>query len=116
MPTYEYRCEGGHEFEAFQKMSDDPLTECPECGAAAERKISSGAGLVFKGSGFYITDYKKAEAKGKSGEGKGDGGSGDGGAEPSGAGDGTGSGSGSGGASGTSGGSTGEGKKSSSAD
>lgn len=76
MPTYEYRCAEGHEFEAFQKMSDDPLTECPECGAAAERKISSGAGLVFKGSGFYITDYKKpGEQKKKKAEGKGEGGS-----------------------------------------
>lgn len=67
MPTYEYRCAEGHEFEVFQKMSDEPITRCPECGAAAERKISSGAGLVFKGSGFYVTDYKKAgEKKGKS--------------------------------------------------
>ena len=75
MPTYEYRCEKGHEFEAFQKMSDEPLDTCPECGAAAERKISSGAGLVFKGSGFYITDYKKAGEKAagekKAGESKG---------------------------------------------
>lgn len=70
MPTYEYRCEEGHEFEAFQKMSDDPLDTCPECGAAAERKISSGAGLVFKGSGFYITDYKKPGEK-KAAESKG---------------------------------------------
>lgn len=60
MPTYEYRCEDGHEFEVFQKMSDDPIDVCPECGAPAERKISSGAGLVFRGSGFYITDYKRA--------------------------------------------------------
>ena len=68
MPTYEYRCENGHDFEAFQKMSDDPLDTCPECGAPAERRISSGAGLVFKGSGFYITDYKRAGEK-KSGDG-----------------------------------------------
>lgn len=58
MPTYEYRCEAGHEFEKFQKMSDTPASTCPTCGGAAERKISAGAGLVFKGSGFYITDYK----------------------------------------------------------
>lgn len=72
MPTYEYRCENGHDFEAFHKMSDDPLDTCPECGAPAERRISSGAGLVFKGSGFYITDYKRAGEKKKkkeSGEG-----------------------------------------------
>jgi len=63
MPTYEYRCKKGHEFEAFQRMSDPPLTECPECGAPAERRISAGTGLVFKGSGFYITDYKRADEK-----------------------------------------------------
>jgi putative FmdB family regulatory protein len=76
MPTYEYRCENGHEFEVFQKMSDDPVDVCPECGAPAERKISSGAGLVFKGSGFYITDYKRAGEKkgGTSGEKSGEGG------------------------------------------
>lgn len=69
MPTYEYRCENGHDFEAFQKMNDDPLDTCPECGARAERRISSGAGLVFKGSGFYITDYKRAGEKKGSEEG-----------------------------------------------
>lgn len=69
MPTYEYRCENGHDFEAFQKMSDAPLDTCPECGGPAERRISSGAGLVFKGSGFYITDYKRAGEKKGSGEG-----------------------------------------------
>jgi putative FmdB family regulatory protein len=63
MPTYEYRCEKGHEFEAFQRMSDPPLTACPACGAAAQRRISAGTGLVFKGSGFYITDYKRADEK-----------------------------------------------------
>jgi putative FmdB family regulatory protein len=59
MPTYEYRCpECGTDFEKFQKMSDEPVAECPSCGAKAERRISAGAGLVFKGSGFYITDYR----------------------------------------------------------
>lgn len=59
MPTYEYRCPTGHEFELFQKMSDRPRAKCPVCGRPAERKISGGAGLIFKGSGFYITDYGK---------------------------------------------------------
>jgi putative FmdB family regulatory protein len=59
MPTYEYRCPAcGTDFEKFQKMSDPPVAECPRCGAAAERRLSAGAGLVFKGSGFYITDYR----------------------------------------------------------
>lgn len=75
MPTYEYRCEAcGHRFEAFQKMSDDPVETCPECGEPeAERQMSAGAGVVFKGSGFYETDYKRSGR----GEG-GDGGSGEG--------------------------------------
>lgn len=59
MPTYEYRCPDGHEFEKFQKMSDRARIKCPVCGKVASRKISGGAGLVFKGSGFYITDYGK---------------------------------------------------------
>ena len=59
MPTYEYRCPAcGTDFEKFQKMSDPPVAECPGCGAAAERRISGGSGLLFKGSGFYITDYR----------------------------------------------------------
>lgn len=58
MPTYEYRCPKGHEFEKFQRMSDPPVADCPECGQGAERLLSAGAGLVFKGSGFYITDYR----------------------------------------------------------
>jgi len=59
MPTYEYRCPEGHAFEKFQKMTDKPRAKCPVCGKTATRKISGGAGLVFKGSGFYITDYGK---------------------------------------------------------
>jgi putative FmdB family regulatory protein len=59
MPTYEYQCPEGHLFDKFQKMTDKPRAKCPVCGKTAARKISGGAGLVFKGSGFYITDYGK---------------------------------------------------------
>ena len=59
MPTYEYACPNGHQFEKFQKMSDKPRARCPVCDEPATRKISGGAGLVFKGTGFYITDYGK---------------------------------------------------------
>jgi putative FmdB family regulatory protein len=59
MPTYEYRCPDGHVFEKFQKMTEKPRAKCPVCGKPAIRQISGGAGLVFKGSGFYITDYGK---------------------------------------------------------
>ena len=78
MPTYEYVCPDGHEFEKFQKISQRPGARCPECGKAATRRISGGAGLVFKGTGFYITDYGKdgkgprkapAESTGESGTG-----------------------------------------------
>jgi putative FmdB family regulatory protein len=60
MPTYEYACSKcGHRFERFQSMRDEPLRKCPKCHRAAlKRLIGSGAGLIFKGSGFYITDYK----------------------------------------------------------
>jgi putative FmdB family regulatory protein len=59
MPTYEYECPSGHLFEKFQRMTDKPRAKCPVCGKRGVRKISGGAGLVFKGSGFYITDYGK---------------------------------------------------------
>lgn len=58
MPTYEYRCPQGHEFEKFQRMTEPPVAACPECGEDAERVLSGGAGLLFKGDGFYITDYR----------------------------------------------------------
>jgi putative FmdB family regulatory protein len=64
MPTYEYRCRScGHDFEKFQRMSDEPVADCPECGAPAERRLSPGAGVVFKGSGFYATDYRGGDYK-----------------------------------------------------
>ena len=59
MPTYEYVCPLGHGFEKFQRITEKPRAKCPTCGKLATRKISGGAGLVFKGSGFYITDYGK---------------------------------------------------------
>ncbi len=65
MPTYEYRCPDGHEFDLFQRMSDEPGADCPECGKPAERLLSAGGGLLFKGEGFYITDYRSAEYKKK---------------------------------------------------
>ncbi len=63
MPTYEYQCPNGHRFDLFQKMSDEPRAECPECGAEAQRVISGGAGFLFKGDGFYITDYRSESYK-----------------------------------------------------
>jgi putative FmdB family regulatory protein len=71
MPTYEYACSKcGHHFEQFQSMRDEPLRKCPNCHKAAlKRLIGGGAGLIFKGSGFYITDYKnKGMAKAASAE------------------------------------------------
>jgi putative FmdB family regulatory protein len=73
MPTYEYECKDcGHTFEVFQNMSDAPLKECPECGKEVRRLINGGSGIIFKGSGFYVTDKKGggAPAGAKSGEGK----------------------------------------------
>jgi putative FmdB family regulatory protein len=80
MPTYDYRCRAcEHEFEAFQSMKDKPLRKCPECGKLKlERLIGMGAGVIFKGGGFYETDYrsesytKAAEAEKKAASGDGD--------------------------------------------
>jgi putative FmdB family regulatory protein len=59
MPTYEYECKKcGLEFERFQRISEPPVKRCPTCKGAVRRKIGTGAGLLFKGSGFYITDYR----------------------------------------------------------
>jgi len=65
MPTYDYRCDScGHTFDEFQQMSDDALILCPECKERSLRRlIGSGAGIIFKGSGFYETDYKRAGEK-----------------------------------------------------
>ena len=77
MPTYDYECDGcGHTLEMFQRMSEEPLRKCPECGKPKLRRlIGPGAAIVFKGSGFYCTDYrsdsyKKAVSAEKSGNGK----------------------------------------------
>lgn len=63
MPTYEYRCPEGHTFELFQRMSDEPRATCPRCGQESERLLSGGAGFLFKGDGFYITDYRSEDYK-----------------------------------------------------
>jgi len=63
MPTYEYRCPNGHHFELFQRMSDQPRARCPQCGVQSERLLSGGMGFLFKGNGFYITDYRSDSYK-----------------------------------------------------
>ncbi|UCE03662.1 MAG: zinc ribbon domain-containing protein [Candidatus Latescibacterota bacterium] len=65
MPTYEYECDKGHRFELFQSMKEDAISECVECGAKARRLIGPGAGFLFRGDGFYITDYRSKEYKQK---------------------------------------------------
>jgi len=67
MPTYEFACPNGHRFDKFYRKMSDSVSElpCPVCGAVAQRQVSGGAGLLFKGSGFYITDYGKDGKKGQ---------------------------------------------------
>jgi len=65
MPTYDYECtKCGHTFEAFQGMNDKLLTKCPKCGKKVKRLIGSGSGIIFKGAGFYATDYRKGSVHG----------------------------------------------------
>ncbi|MBI2191587.1 MAG: zinc ribbon domain-containing protein [Planctomycetes bacterium] len=64
MPTYEYQCTNascGHKFELFQSIRSSSVRKCPTCGKRAKRLIGAGAGLIFRGSGFYITDYRKKD-------------------------------------------------------
>jgi putative FmdB family regulatory protein len=68
MPTYEYECKScGYVFEAFQRMSDSPLTDCPQCGKEIRRLINGGSGIIFKGSGFYVTDKNGAGGRSSAG-------------------------------------------------
>ncbi len=61
MPTYEYQCfKCKKKFEQLQRITEQPLSKCPKCGGKVQRLISAGTGFIFKGSGFYITDYKKS--------------------------------------------------------
>ena len=69
MPTYEFKCPKGHVFEKYYPtITNTRRLKCPTCGKMGERLISGGAGLVFKGSGFYITDYKRKGEKPETGE------------------------------------------------
>lgn len=66
MPTYEYECKNCDKvFDMFQSMSEKPLKKCPDCGKKVTRLISGGAGVIFKGSGFYATDYRSSDYKNK---------------------------------------------------
>ena len=69
MPTYEYKCRKcGDQFEAFQSISAAPLKRCPKCKGTVARMLTTGAGIIFKGSGFYQTDYKKSSHSSNSAE------------------------------------------------
>lgn len=63
MPTYDYECKKcHHKFEVFQSIKDKPLSECPQCNGEVKRLIGGGMGIIFKGNGFYTTDYKKSSS------------------------------------------------------
>jgi putative FmdB family regulatory protein len=67
MPTYDYECmECKHRFEMFQSMKDDPIEKCIKCGGKVKKIIGAGAGIIFKGSGFYVNDYKKSSSSSSS--------------------------------------------------
>lgn len=69
MPIYEYRCDNcGHELEEMQKLSDSPLTDCPECKTSSLKKMVSAAGFRLKGSGWYETDFKSEKRKNIAGD------------------------------------------------
>ena len=71
MPTYEYKCDQcGHGFEEMQSITANALTKCPICNSSIRRVINGGAGLIFKGTGFYITDYKNKKTAGGNGKDK----------------------------------------------
>lgn len=75
MPTYEYECKScGHTFEKFQSITARPVRACPRCGGEVTRLIGAGSGLIFKGSGFYETDYRSADYKRRAKEESGGGG------------------------------------------
>ena len=62
MPTYDYKCtQCGYDFEMFQTMSESHIKDCPECDGTVRRLVGGGSGLIFKGSGFYLTDYGKGK-------------------------------------------------------
>lgn len=68
MPTYDYKClKCGYSFEEFQRMAEEPLSVCPKCGGSVKRLIGAGAGPIFKGTGFYQTDYKNNSKKSSAG-------------------------------------------------
>jgi putative FmdB family regulatory protein len=72
MPTYEYECRScKHRFEEFQSITEEPIKKCPKCGKAVRRLFGGGMGIIFKGSGFYTTDYKRSSSvMGGNGSGK----------------------------------------------